>query len=98
MTSLIGLIHFAASVGYFAISIAQITKVDKRKSFELPCRILQLIFIPIFLLISGIILLFQGWRLDPILQLQQLLMLILTSYLLFLDWTRSFSSRSRGVS
>jgi hypothetical protein len=39
---------------------------------------LMLLFIPTSLFVSGLILLYQGWRLDPILQFQQLLMIIIS--------------------
>ncbi|WP_397333882.1 Ycf66 family protein [Nostoc sp. FACHB-145] len=37
------------------------------------------------MLVSGIILMLQGWRLDPVIQFQQFLLLLLIIYLSFKD-------------
>ncbi|WP_370588556.1 Ycf66 family protein [aff. Roholtiella sp. LEGE 12411] len=47
--------------------------------------LIQVIFTPIILLLCGFILLFQGWRLDPILQFEQFLLLLLIIYLTIKD-------------
>ncbi|WP_416233408.1 Ycf66 family protein [Anabaena sp. UHCC 0399] len=47
--------------------------------------ILQGVLSPVLLLVSGIILILQGWRLDPLLQFQQFLLLLLIIYLSFKD-------------
>ncbi|BAY41921.1 Ycf66 family protein (plasmid) [Nostoc sp. NIES-2111] len=47
--------------------------------------ILQGVLVPVISLISGIILLIQGWRLDPAIQFQQLLLFLLIVYLSFRD-------------
>ncbi|MDZ8238814.1 MAG: Ycf66 family protein [Nostoc sp. ChiQUE01a] len=44
-----------------------------------------MIFTPIVLLLCGGILFFQGWRLDPILQIQQFLLSLLIIYLTIKD-------------
>ncbi len=93
-SSLLGLIQVLGSLGYFVISIAQLAKPGKsRKKIELIFRIFQLIFIPLMLLLSGIIILFQGWRLDPALLFQDFLMMIIVSYFVCLDIIRYLSSR-----
>lgn len=93
-SSLLGLIQVLASLGYLAISIAQFAQPAKsRKKNKLIFHILQLIFIPLILFLSGIILLFQGWRLDPVLLFQQLMMMIVVSYFIFLDIKRALDSR-----
>lgn len=88
--SIFGLLQILVSLGYFAVSIAQITgAVRSQRNNDIVLRTLQLIFAPSILLLSGGILFFQGWRLEPILQSQQLLMTTLISYLIFLDLRRS---------
>ena len=84
--SIVGFLQVLGSLGYFVVSINQITTASRsRQSLELAFRILQLIFAPFILLFSGSILLFQGWRLEPVLQFQQLLLNILIGYLVLLD-------------
>ncbi|ASC71310.1 Ycf66-like protein [Halomicronema hongdechloris C2206] len=86
LSSILGLLQALGSLGYFAVSIAQITTaLRSRRLTEPVLRILQLIFAPLILLLSGGILFFNGWRLDPILQFQQLLLSILIGYLILLD-------------
>lgn len=97
--SFMGFTQVLLAVAYFVISIIQVVKsVRSRKSksgknTDLIFRIWQLTFIPIILLASGLILLFNSWRLDPLLQFQQFLMMIVASYLISLDLMRSFTSR-----
>lgn len=82
---LLGLLLILGSLIYFAISIAQITAARSQRNADITLRIIQLIFAPTLLLVSGCILFLHGWRLDPILQFQQFLMNILIGYLIFLD-------------
>ncbi|MGM3305711.1 Ycf66 family protein [Anabaena sp. WFMT] len=58
---------------------------SKPRDLILVFYIIQLIFVPLIMLFCGFILLFQGWRLDPILQFGQFLLLILINYLLIKD-------------
>ncbi len=55
-------------------------KVNKQTPSNLVLYILQAIIVPILLLSCGAIILTSGWRLDPILQYQQLLLFILITY------------------
>ncbi|MEA5549773.1 Ycf66 family protein [Anabaena cylindrica UHCC 0172] len=57
----------------------------KPRNLILVFDIIQLIFVPLIMLFCGFILLFQGWRLDPILQFVQFLLFILITYLLIKD-------------
>ncbi|MCC5637977.1 Ycf66 family protein [Nostoc sp. CHAB 5844] len=57
--------------------------------------IFQTLIIPIFLLLSGFILVFQGWRLDPILQFMQLLLSVLIIYLCIKDIVINGGYRNR---
>ena len=77
-SSYLGLLQMIGALGYyFTLSVAQ-----------RPHRI----FAPFILLLSGGILFFHGWRLDPVLQLQQLSTSILIGYLIFLDLKQSNQS------
>ena len=57
--------------------------------------IIQLVIIPIFLLLSGFILIFQGWRFDPILQFQQLILSFLVILLSLKDILINTVDRNR---
>ncbi len=52
-------------------------------------EIFELVIIPSLLILGGLILVFQGWRLDPILQMQAIWMLIIITYFLFKLRTRA---------
>ena len=73
----LGILQALGALGYFALSIAQ-------RSHR--------IFAPFLLLLSGGILYLNGWRLDPLLQLQQLSISVLIGYLIFLDLKNSTQS------
>ncbi|HEY9646488.1 MAG TPA: hypothetical protein V6C88_08975 [Chroococcidiopsis sp.] len=87
------LIGFALVIGAFAYLGLTIAQVIAAFRAEQPdgklLRILQLIFAPICLLVSGGILVFQGWRQDAILQLKDLLMAVLIAYLIAIDVLKS---------
>ncbi|MHC5932448.1 Ycf66 family protein, partial [Nostoc sp.] len=55
------------------------------RGWALALYIIQLIFTPIIMLLSGAILYYQGWRLDPVLQFEQFLLLLLILYLSIKD-------------
>ncbi|PZV05399.1 MAG: hypothetical protein DCF22_24690 [Leptolyngbya sp.] len=96
LVSIAGLLQILASLGYLAVSIAQIANaIRAQRNADILLRILQMIVAPLILFLSGAILLLQGWRLDPILQFQQLLINILIGYLIFLDLSRSNRNTQR---
>lgn len=87
---LIGLVQILGALGYFVFSIGQLTAAARSSSASgIAVVILQGLLVPLILLISGLILFFQGWRLDPVLQFQVLLMTVLTAYLIALSSGRS---------
>ncbi|HAO11879.1 MAG TPA: hypothetical protein DCQ51_12075 [Planktothrix sp. UBA8407] len=88
LSSLIGLIQIIGAVIYFSISIAQVVIVIRNTGtlIQIAIQVLQILFGPAILLISGGILLFQGWRLDPILAFQQVIITGLLIYLIIRDW------------
>lgn len=89
LSTILGFLLILGSLGYFAVSMAQIiVAVRSQRDADTVLRIFQLIFAPFILLLSGLILLFQGWRLDPILLFQEFLMSLLIGYLILLDLKR----------
>jgi Ycf66 protein N-terminus len=94
--TLIGLAYILLSVVYFFFMIAWlIPRFNRLNPSATTMYILQIIFIPIPILISGFILVFQGWRLDPILQFGNFLIFLVLMYLLIKDITINVISRNR---
>ena len=90
LSSIIGLIHALGSLGYLIVSINQVIVATRsNRSDGMTLRIVKLVFGPLILLISGVILFFDGWRLDPTFLLKEVLMSMLIGYLLFSDLKRS---------
>lgn len=86
LTTLIGLIYIILSIVYFIATILLLTRRANRPNYSaLVLSIFQAIIVPSLLLVSGIILLFQGWRLDFILQFQQFLLFGLITYFIVKD-------------
>ena len=88
ISSLLGLLNIVVAIVYFTLTITKIIQVIRRAASAsyITTKILELVWCPLALLISGVILLFNGWRLDPILQFQQIL---LESVVMFL-FTKDF--------
>jgi hypothetical protein len=86
LAGLIGIIYLLWAIIYFILTVAWLSKRGTRLTgWALGLYIIQLIFPPIVMLLSGVILFFQGWRLDPILQFEQFLLLLLILYLTIKD-------------
>ena len=68
---------------------------NRTTSLNLAFCIVQLEIVPIFLCFSGLVLLFQGWRLDPILQILQFLLSLLVVFLVLKDILINTINRSR---
>lgn len=93
-SGLLGLALILGSIGYLSISATQVREADRlNHADDVAVRLLQTVFGPIVLMISGLILLIQGWRLDPLLLFQNLLMSMLVGYLIISDWRRSTPTR-----
>ena len=75
LSSLLGLLDILGAVGYFMLVITQITNAVKASASPLKIflKVAELLLCPIALFFSGIVLFFNGWRLDPFFQIQQLL-------------------------
>ncbi|HHP7230396.1 MAG TPA: Ycf66 family protein [Xenococcaceae cyanobacterium] len=80
LVSLMGIFLILISLPYFAMFISQLFVLMKtsNNTSQIAIKLSELLFIPTSLFVSGLILLYQGWRLDPILQFQQLLMIIIS--------------------
>ncbi len=89
LMNLIALVQILGGLGYFAVSVGQVVvAVRATNAGNIAFRLLQLMLGPLILLLSGVILLLQGWRLDPILLFQNLLMTMLIIYLIVRDLNR----------
>lgn len=87
LTFFIGIVYVLLGIAYFIAMLVLIGR--QRRNTTSNINIWQTIFVPIVLLTSGIILYQYGWRLDPILQLVQLLLSILIVYLVVKDLRNS---------
>ena len=84
--SILGIIYLLLAVGYLIFMVFWLVKRGTRlTSWALALYIIQSIVVPILILLCGLILIFQGWRLDPILQFGQLLSFLLIIYLILKD-------------
>lgn len=94
--SLLGLIQIIFGLFYLIFAIVQLMRTRYRLSSSATIfYIIQLVLLPPLLLLSGLILLFQGWRLDPILQFQQLILSALVFYLSLKDIVINTLDRNR---
>ncbi|MFW9258375.1 Ycf66 family protein [Nostoc sp. CALU 546] len=86
IAGLIGIIYLFWAIIYLILTVAWLAQRGSRlRGWALALYIIQLIFTPIIMLSSGAILLYQGWRLDPIHQFGQFLLLLLILYLSIKD-------------
>ncbi|MDZ8108844.1 MAG: Ycf66 family protein [Nostoc sp. DedQUE12a] len=86
LAGLIGIIYLLLAIVYFILTLASLVQRRSRlRGWALGLYVIQVIFTPIILLLSGVILLFQGWRLVPLLQFEQFLLLLLIIYFTIKD-------------
>ena len=96
LAGLIGIIYFLLAVIYFILTVVWLAQRGTRLTgWALALYIIQVIFTPIIMLICGVILFFQGWRLDPILQFEQFLSLLLIIYFAIKDIVLNAVYRNR---
>ncbi|MBN3909660.1 MAG: hypothetical protein HWQ35_24930 [Nostoc sp. NMS1] len=96
IAGLIGIIYLLLAIGYFILTVAWLAQRGTRLAgWALALYIIQVIFTPIIMLMCGIILFFQGWRLDPILQIEQFLLLLLILYFTIKDIVMNAVYRNR---
>ncbi|MEM6401539.1 MAG: Ycf66 family protein [Cyanobacteria bacterium P01_D01_bin.116] len=92
----LGFIQIIFGLFYLVFAIIKLIQNRSRLSnLATAFYIIQLIFLPLLLLFSGLILVFQGWRLDPILQLQQLILSVLVFYFSLKDIVINTVNRNR---
>jgi small-conductance mechanosensitive channel len=81
IASLLGSIHVLLGIIYLVLMVFFLVKRATRlTNWALSLYLIQAIFIPILMFLSGLILIFQGWRLDPILQFGQFLSFLIIIY------------------
>jgi len=84
--SILGILYVCFGIPYFIFMIAWLARHANRLiGADLALYLLQIIFIPIFMGVHGFILIFQGWRLDPILQFGETLSFLMIIYLIIKD-------------
>lgn len=82
------MLNIVGAILYFGLTFSQIIRIVKSSGepLDIVIKVLELGWCPFALLISGIILLLAGWRLDPILQFQQLLLESIIIFLIIKDF------------
>jgi Ycf66 protein N-terminus len=94
--AILGLIYLILGIFYPILTIVVLAKrSNELNSLAKVLYIIQAIASPIVLLLCGLILIYQGWRLDPILVFSQFLLMVLIIYLAFKDILLNFSDRGR---
>ncbi|MBE9189600.1 hypothetical protein IQ230_04310 [Gloeocapsopsis crepidinum LEGE 06123] len=91
LAAVIGIAYILFGFLYVPILIAQLITVIRNSQttvIEIAFRLTQFFVAPVILLLSGGILIFQGWRLDPMLVFQQILLLYLMAFLVVRDIQR----------
>lgn len=73
---LLGLLDILGAIAYLVLAIVQISRgvYNSPSTANTALQLIELLGSPLALFLGGIILLFNGWRLDPILQFQQFLL------------------------
>ena len=86
LSSILGIIDIALAVAYLVTAIANSgMRSQIISNTGIILYIIQGIMVVGVLLVSGFILFFQGWRLNPILGFQQFLLHVLLIFLAFKD-------------
>jgi hypothetical protein len=96
IASFLGILQIIFCLFYLIFGIIQLIRTRNRlSSSAIIFYCIQLVVIPAFLLLSGSILIFQGWRLDPILQLQQFILFLLIVFLIIKEMVINTVRRNR---
>ena len=96
VSSLIGIVYLLFAIVYFILMLVWLSQRGNRLTgLGLALYIIQVIFTPLVMLLCGVILIFQGWRLDPILLVLQFLLLLLIVYLSIKDIVINVVYRNR---
>jgi hypothetical protein len=84
--SIVGLLYIALGLAYFFFFLTWLLSRFRRLSTASAILyLLQVVFIPVILFCCGMILIFQGWRLDPTLQFTIFLLSLIILYLSIKD-------------
>ncbi|MFE1745884.1 Ycf66 family protein [Coleofasciculus sp. H7-2] len=84
--SLLGLMYWIIGLIYPIITIILIIKRSRQMSaLFVILYVVQIVLLPILMFLYGFILLFQGWRLDPILQFEQFLLTVVIICMIIKD-------------
>lgn len=87
ISSLLGLFDVILAIAIFITTLGLISgRRGTQTSESIGFHTAQLIIVPLFLLLAGIIFFFQGWRLDPILQIAILCLQLVVTFLLLKDF------------
>jgi hypothetical protein len=83
---LIGISYLILATTYITLMLGWLgLRKNSLNNFILVVYVLQGVLAPIFMVLCGIILILEGWRLDPLIQFEQFLLLLLIIYLSFKD-------------
>lgn len=94
--AIFGLIYLILGIIYPILTIVVLTKrSNELNSLAKVLYIIQAIALPIVFLLCGLLLIYQGWRLDPIFVVSQFLLMVLIIYLAFKDIWLNFRDRGR---
>ncbi len=86
IASLLGIIHVLLGAIYLILMVFfLVQRATRLTNWALLLYIIQTIFIPVLMFLCGFILIFQGWRLDPILQFGQFLSFLIIIYFAIKD-------------
>ncbi|MBN3872462.1 Ycf66 family protein [Nostoc sp. JL33] len=81
---LIGTLYLVLAMIYIVLMLGWLSQRKNKLTIPiLTIYIIQGVLAPICLFLCGIILIMQGWRLDPLIQFEQFLLLLLIIYLSF---------------
>jgi hypothetical protein len=93
---LLGLMYLLLGAAYFILMIVLLVPRARRLARSaVILDFIQILFVAIVLFFSGLILIFQGWRLTPILMFGQFLLLILIIYFCIKDIVVNAADRNR---
>ncbi|NJL02678.1 MAG: hypothetical protein HC838_17695 [Spirulinaceae cyanobacterium RM2_2_10] len=94
--SIIGAVYCLLVLGYSILGITVAVGQFANNRPEQGLRyLLQVAFFGIIFFVTGGILIFNGWRLDPILQLSHFLLLLVVVYLAAVDLLMGFLNQQR---
>ncbi len=96
IAALIGLFQIILGLVYLIYTIVKLLQTRNIWSSLITAfYIIQLVIVPTFSFFSGCVLIFQGWRLDPILQFQQFILFLLIVFLIIKEMVINTVGRNR---